>query len=95
MSEKKQAWFDAVQRVDGYKARIAEMEELLAGERAAMTLAAEGADKSASDYAAERAAEGANAVEGPDGALYTIRKARKRKGGAEPVNPYVLEPVKR
>lgn len=95
MSEKKQAWFDAVSSHQGFDLKIKKLEEELVELRDKQSLVSDIVDKAASDYAAERATEGANAVEGPDGALYTIRKARKRKGGGEPVNPYVLEPVKR
>jgi hypothetical protein len=91
----KEAWFQELNTITAVKAERDKLQQQLDESNTWLDLADQRLGKYASDYAAERAAEGANAVEGPDGALYTIRKARKRKGGAEPVNPYVLEPVKR
>lgn len=92
---KKEAWFVSVTTCDATKIEIAEAQSRLHALQSRLEAEAEESEARASDYAAERAAEGANAVEGPDGALYMIRKMKKRKGGGDPPYAFALDPVKR
>lgn len=95
MSEKKQAWYDSIECVDRINVSIENAEKHLASLRDGLVVAQAERDKAASDHADERVAEGANVVEDTSGKLFTIRKAKKRKGGAEPTNAYYLDEVRK
>lgn len=90
-----ECWFNAIANCKDLETRIKDVESTLNELRDDRAILYAAHDKAASDYAAERAAEGANAVEGPDGNLYMIRKMKKRKGGGDPPYAFALDPVKR